>query len=654
MQNLGNRFREFRELVQRRSVWGWIRYFWRWLNPPMERHPRHPERVLSEDEQRHWGWLPQLTLFSSFCVMLVALAMTGARYYLPNSEALFWIAILAMYALNISRLLSTGASRRERLGIVMLLGLAIYFVKIIRSPSYFSFYDELLHQRTIADILATNTLFTPNTLLPVSPLYPGLEILTDALVKLTGMDIFTAGLLLVGLGRLLFMLGMFLFYERFSHSSRVAGIATALYAANPHFIFFDAQYAYESLALVFALMTLYALEYRIYAPEGHIAGVTFLVLVTLGSTIVTHHITTIFLLIFLLMWVIIEHIPYWWDEERPDFLNFFMLAIVGTMSWMVYIATIVITYLVQPISNVIFDLVNIIFGREEGRQLFAASDEAYAIPIFERVIIYGTALLILFGVAVGVVWIWRVHRKQITYILLAVVALAYPATQVLRFTSSGPELAGRIGPFMYTGISFVLAVAIAKLYPGLRFRWRWHILFTALSVLLFWGGILLSFARWAVLPGAYMASADTRSIEEQGISTAEWANEYLGHDNVFSADRINALLMVSYGNQSLVTGSFNAIDVPGLFIAPILYPDQYAIMCQSGIEYLVVDMRFTEVLPMFGYYYEGGELGPRSYERPLEAGVLQKFDFDRYFNRIYDAGSVRIFQFRRGVLCDVP
>jgi hypothetical protein len=109
MQNLRNRVHEFREILKRRNAWGWVLYWWRWLNPPLERHPRHPEREMSQEDQRHWGWLPLLTLFSAFCVLLISLAMTGARFYIANSETLFWIAILVMYGLNMTRLLSTGA-----------------------------------------------------------------------------------------------------------------------------------------------------------------------------------------------------------------------------------------------------------------------------------------------------------------------------------------------------------------------------------------------------------------------------------------------------------------------------------------------------------------------------------------------------------------
>ncbi len=49
-------------------------------------------------------------------------------------------------------------------------------------------FDELLHYRTVDNILTTRHLFSPNSLLPVSPYYPGMETVTAVLVQLTGLE----------------------------------------------------------------------------------------------------------------------------------------------------------------------------------------------------------------------------------------------------------------------------------------------------------------------------------------------------------------------------------------------------------------------------------------------------------------------------------
>ena len=48
------------------------------------------------------------------------------------------------------------------------------------------------------------------------------------------------------------MVALFLFLERAAGSARAAGIAIAVYACNPSFLYFDSQFGYESLALAIA------------------------------------------------------------------------------------------------------------------------------------------------------------------------------------------------------------------------------------------------------------------------------------------------------------------------------------------------------------------------------------------------------------------
>ncbi len=156
-------------------------------------------------------------------------------------------------------LIVPGVSRQEAIGLVVVLGLAIHFVKLLQSPLRFTFSDEFPYWRTANDILTSGHLFKENSLLPVSPLYPGLELATTAVANLTGLSIFGAGVIMVGVARVALALALYLFYEQVSGSARVAGIAAAIYMGNPHFVIFDAQFAYESLGLAFLLTVLHAL-----------------------------------------------------------------------------------------------------------------------------------------------------------------------------------------------------------------------------------------------------------------------------------------------------------------------------------------------------------------------------------------------------------
>jgi hypothetical protein len=213
------------------------------------------------------GALPMLALASSVGLLLVAFADTFERLSIIGPTLLWWAGLLLILCPAAARLLMRDVSRRERVWALLLLGLAVYGVKVLHSPSSFTLFDELHHWATLQDIGATGRLFTPNNILLASPYYPGLEVVTDILVR-AGMTAWEAGVLVIGAARLLLVLVLFLLYERAAGTehARLASVATLVYAANPSFLFFDAQFAYESLALPLALFVVWLVARREGSP----------------------------------------------------------------------------------------------------------------------------------------------------------------------------------------------------------------------------------------------------------------------------------------------------------------------------------------------------------------------------------------------------
>src|SRR5205085_10220088 len=145
--------------------------------------------------------------------------------------------------------------------------------------------------------------FTRNTLLPASPFYPGLEIMTNALSTVSRLSIFQAGMIVIGIARLVMILSLFLLYEQITKSARIAGIATILYMANPHFLFFDADFSYESLALPIATFMLFAMA-RHETLNNHRRGIILIAWIALSAVVVTHHVTDYFFEGLLILWVV--------------------------------------------------------------------------------------------------------------------------------------------------------------------------------------------------------------------------------------------------------------------------------------------------------------------------------------------------------------
>jgi len=207
-----------------------------------------------------WRWRICLTLSCALALLSIALAFVYSRQREVDLSASFFPVIGLMFALPAWRLLAPTPSRNERIYLLCLVGIACYLVKVLGNPLHFIYYDEFLHWRTADDILTTHHLFHSNLLLPVSPYYPGLEIITNALSSVSGLDTFSSGILVIGIARLVLVLALFILNERILKSSRVASLAVLLYMANPHFLLFDAQYGYESLALSFVCLLLVLIE----------------------------------------------------------------------------------------------------------------------------------------------------------------------------------------------------------------------------------------------------------------------------------------------------------------------------------------------------------------------------------------------------------
>src|SRR3954466_7819355 len=81
-----------------------------------------------------WGWLPALSLLSAFGLLLGALANNGARAGAAWSGVLLWAGLLLLFVPSAVRLIAPEAERPERIGLVLLLGMGLYLVKLLHSP----------------------------------------------------------------------------------------------------------------------------------------------------------------------------------------------------------------------------------------------------------------------------------------------------------------------------------------------------------------------------------------------------------------------------------------------------------------------------------------------------------------------------------------
>lgn len=445
--------------------------------------------------QQRLGLVPPIALAAATGLVVVAFANTVARVSGPGATALWWAGLVAIMLPAAIRLLGKAAGRGERLAIVALTGLALYVVKLLHGPGAFVMFDELQHLATLLDIGETGRLFTPNTILVASPYYPGVEVLADLLHR-SGLPVWESGALVIGAARLLQVIAMFLLFERVSGNARIAGVGTLIYMTNPSFVFFDAQFSYESVALPLATYAVWLIARRepvAESPEppsrpgrwwfrihpaggfgttgGTRLGLTLLAVLAIASVVVTHHVSAIALSGFLVAWAIVS-LGYKLLRRAggADVVTFAVLAVVMTSAWMLYVATVTVRYLAPAVGGAVTQVIDMVGGEESGRELFRSAT-GQAAPAWEQGLGYaavGVALLLL---PIGLPVVWRRYRDRSAAMTLALVALLYPVTLVARLTQRGAELSARSAEFVFLGIGFVGAVGLVALMERFT-EWR--------------------------------------------------------------------------------------------------------------------------------------------------------------------------------------
>jgi hypothetical protein len=111
-----------------------------------------------------------------------------------------------------------------------------------------------------------------------------------------------------------------------------------------------------------------------------------------------------------------------------------------------------------------------------------------------------------------------------------------------------------------------------------------------------------------------------------------------------AADRVNRILMSTYGRQYLATRYEGSQPIRRLFLDAEFGPSHLAIIREGGLRYIVVDRRLANSLPMVGVYFDRGEQAVYGqHEVPLDPVLLSKFDRLTGVDRIFDSGNIQIY-----------
>jgi hypothetical protein len=539
------------------------------------------------------------------------------------------------------RLISPKASRFERISLLCVVSVCFYLVKVLYNPLYFTIIDEFLHWRSADDLARSGHLFSANSLLPVSPYYPGLEIVTNALSTLSGLSIFNAGIIVVGVARLATILSFFALFELITGSACTAGIAIVLYMADQHFLYYDTTFAYGSLAVLFLAFVLFVMAHDTLKSER--LRIVFVAVIALEAITVTHHVTSFVLDGFLILWTVI------YVSQRPARLRqsslpkITLFGVLISLAWIGLKGNPVVEYLSSYANTGLDELWRVLTSTGGGHHFFVDA-AGQQIPPWERVTAISSVALIVLCLPFGLLCIWVRYRHNALACMLGFASLIYPIGHIFRLTNNGAEISDRALAFFYIPVTLVLAIFITQFWPTWRRSWNRSVLITcALSVVFLGGTVLEVGPSWSYLPGPYLVAAGPRSIEPEGIQAAIWTHADLGSNNRMSTDFTNQLLMSTYGDQSIVNYDEDNIDVTPVFLSPAIGPDEVSILKRANVRYLVVDLRLSTALPILGFYFESEEPDSNDRTTPLDRAVLTKFNTVPQINRMFDSGDIVIY-----------
>lgn len=611
--------------------------------------PGQPERMVAE-RAINLDWTLAMLLAQVAGLALMRTPPAGSWW----QEFLFWAGSPLLFLPSALRIGWPGVARSERL--ILLLGLSTVtgLIKMLYWPSGFAMFDEFLHWGSAQTILREHRLFLANPMLPISPFFPGLELITTALVNVTGLSLLVAAEVVVALARGVFIASLFLLYCRISRSGRIAGLGCLAYMGASGYVAFDAMFAYETVAVAFLALIICIEAELATSTRQRIRGV-LLMTVLIAALAVTHHVTSYEAVAMFAATAVITILG---SERGAGYIVLTAGATLGLVwQWATFTGDLQTSYLGPQLEATKDQLVSMISGHGAERHYFVAPDGSHTsmllqIPTVLAAVI--TAGLLACGffaslaraqgksgwAALGDVFLLRWTSSRA--LLITLVALCWPASIILRLTGPGWEIGNRIGGLAYFGVGLVAAVCITRWW----WRPRQYVAAGAAVILLtvnFVGGLISGWGEPATRTG-YKVEADALSLEPMAVQTARWTKEWLGEGNRFAADRDNSILLYGYGRQDIVTSS-DGLTPGDLFVAPTVSSYEVKQVRSARVDDLMVDLRLSLARPMVGSYFESGE-SSSIHEAPLDPHVLVKWDDVDGVNRVYDSGWLIIYDVR--------
>ncbi|BCJ37398.1 hypothetical protein Athai_49010 [Actinocatenispora thailandica] len=581
----------------------------------------------------------------TLCAVGVALvAVSYAQGWAGGDGTLaYWCGQLLVFAPVAVRLLAARTIRTAEAG-TLVLGLAVlqYLLKWMYSPDRFRFTDELQHWAGTTDLLHTGALYRTNEALPIAAHYPGIAEVGAAVAGLTGLPVTVAGLLVAGVCHLAFVAALFVLARRTGAGPRTAAVACVLYATGLHYLFFDSMYLYQTVALPFLPLALWAGRRWRLRSTGTLpyAGIG---LAALATMTVTHHLTGYFAVAVLALLGTLEaFLGRRGTAGRPRRYETLLLAAAGAVlvgGWTLGPARSVFGYLGPQLSQLGAAAGGLLSGRSTGSTgTDPVSAAVQAAGLLALLAVLVVALRATVRARCRDPWRWG----------LLVGGGAFFAVAAIRFVGGqGPEIAGRAATFTFLPLSLlaagVLVGATARRTTGLggevpAARHRSRVAAgTALTLLLLVGARLGGWPpAFERVPGGFRIDGFESGVDTRSVAAARWLGRQYPPGTRIGCDLTGCTLAAAYGRLDPVG------YLAPVYTAPRWTPGTEAQLDREAVSLLWVDRRLgTETPPTGSLFPTDPRAGRR--DRPLPSAAVGKFDRLPGADRRYDDGAVRIY-----------
>lgn len=584
----------------------------------------------------------------------VAATDAGSMHFL-----IFWAGMFAFTIPLCVRLCRSACGQLEHAALLCTLALFDALPKWLRSPDHLLFYDELAHWRQSDATIARGTLFLPNPMVPIVKAYPGLHALTAVLHALSGLSSYQIALLLLVLLHALALQGVYALIWTLVRAARPAAIGALLYSTNPGFLYFDAMFAYESLAIVLFIWTIVCVARAEQREARSQRAIWLAPALALGlACIVTHHLSSYMLALVCLLIcgcaLRLRLRGYIAARECLPLWCFTGCLVLATVLWTVGVAGAVAGYLGPEVQQSLHDLPRLFGAPALHRTLFAASTT----PSYER----WAALLSPAIAGLGaLVALGHLARSRVRLGAcgqgLVLLGLLYFASFPLLLTAGGNEAARRSWSFIYLGLAVLLAFPADRLLRAAerRTRRRRRLARSGLCLccmILLVGNVAMNTNEVYRFPGPVVVGSDARTLTAELLAGATWFRTAMGPNRPLIADRDDALAFAAFGDAWIATGwsglpiwqLYLSADPPSGALLRTLQRDRY--------DYLVVDPRIAQALPRIGYYIARDE--PRSGTRrtPPPATALSRYARLPWAIEVYSSDTLAIYRLDYAALRD--